>query len=226
MAYALSYAIRRGSVNAHDNKTRTASLFRNGRNEAVAHLWLIQLEGDEVTISREADGSLTISPGRKRMSPRELIDWLRLQPLTDDEFPEIEGFPRPGGPGLSKVRYLLDTNVVSNICKFPNGAAASRVRNLEMGDLGTSIIVAAELRFGYMESGFAQAGAADKQTLASFEIAPWETPADFAYARIRTFLERTGRVIGQNDMLIAAHTVALGVTLVTTTNANSYVFPD
>lgn len=113
------------------------------------------------------------------------------------------------------MRYLLDTNVVSNICKFPNGAAASRVRNLEMGDLGTSIIVAAELRFGYMKADSPKLERLIEQTLASFEIAPWETPADFAYARIRTFLERTGRVIGQNDMLIAAHTVALGVTLVT-----------
>lgn len=80
-------------MNAHDNKTRTASLFRNGRSQAVRIPKEFELEGDEVTISREADGSLTISPGRKRMSPRELIDWLRIQPLTDDEFPEIEDFP-------------------------------------------------------------------------------------------------------------------------------------
>ncbi|MCR5855942.1 antitoxin [Mesorhizobium sp. J428] len=81
-------------MNAHDNKTRTASLFRNGRSQAVRIPKEFELEGDEVTISRQADGSLTISPGRKRRSPRELIDWLRQQPpLTDDEFPEIEDFP-------------------------------------------------------------------------------------------------------------------------------------
>ena len=44
---------------------------------------------------------------------------------------------------------------------------------------------------------------------------PFETPADAAYAELRTTLEQNGTPIGANDMLIAAHALALGLTLVT-----------
>lgn len=113
------------------------------------------------------------------------------------------------------MRYLLDTNIVSHLYKFPDGAVANRVRDLESGELGTSIIVAAELRFGYTKAGSARLERVIEETLENFEIAPWDSPADMAYARIRTLLERAGRKIGQNDMLIAAHAVALGATMVT-----------
>jgi tRNA(fMet)-specific endonuclease VapC len=113
------------------------------------------------------------------------------------------------------MKYLLDTNIISNLCKFPEGRAAERVMKLDEGDLGTSIIVAAELRFGYTKAESSRLEKVIEMTLSSFEIAPWESPADLAYARLRTHLERRGKKIGQNDMLIAAHAMALGVVMVT-----------
>lgn len=113
------------------------------------------------------------------------------------------------------MRYLLDTNIVSHIYKFPEGVIASRVRDFETGDLGTSIIVAAELRFGYTKVESARLERFIEATLGTLEVAPWDSPADMAYAHVRTFLERLGKKIGQNDMLIAAHAMALGAIMVT-----------
>ncbi len=72
-----------------------AKVFRNGRSRAVRIPKEFDFEGDEVTIRREADGVLSIVPDRKVMTPAELVEWLRTQPLPDEDFPEIEDFPPP-----------------------------------------------------------------------------------------------------------------------------------
>jgi antitoxin VapB len=74
-------------------KERRARVFRNGRSRAVRIPKEFEFEGDEVTIRKEADGSIRLVPDRKRMSPRELVEWLRSQPPLDEEFPDIEDFP-------------------------------------------------------------------------------------------------------------------------------------
>ena len=113
------------------------------------------------------------------------------------------------------MRYLLDTNAISNLVQFPAGSTAKRVTRLRAGELGTSIIVSAELKFGYVKKGSRRLEELIEESLASFEIAPWEAPADSIYAKLRTHLETKGQPIGQNDMLIAAHALALDVVLVT-----------
>jgi antitoxin VapB len=74
-------------MNAHDKDIRTASLFRNGRSQAVRIPKEFEFEGDEVTIRREADGSLTLIAGKQERSPKEIVEWLRKQPpLKDEDF--------------------------------------------------------------------------------------------------------------------------------------------
>ena len=51
--------------------------------------------------------------------------------------------------------------------------------------------------------------------LATLSIEAWEHPADLAYAKIRCALEQAGTPISANDLLIAAHALALDSTLVT-----------
>ena len=79
-------------MNAHDKRleTRTASLFRNGRSQAVRIPKEFEFEGEEVLISRDQEGKLTLEPVKKKMSPRELVDWLRAQQPLDEPFPEID----------------------------------------------------------------------------------------------------------------------------------------
>jgi tRNA(fMet)-specific endonuclease VapC len=79
----------------------------------------------------------------------------------------------------------------------------------------TSIIVAAELRFGAAKLGSARLTERLEAVLAVLEIVPFEAPADAVYGRIRAQLEQAGTPIGGNDLLIAAHAITLGDTVVT-----------
>jgi tRNA(fMet)-specific endonuclease VapC len=112
------------------------------------------------------------------------------------------------------MRYLLDTNVLSSIVRNPSGPAARKFAAMDAVALGTSIIAAAELRFGYTRVASRRLERDVEAVLGVIAIRDWSAPADFAYATIRTTLERSGVSVGQNDMLIAAHAVALGTTLV------------
>jgi antitoxin VapB len=80
------------TMNAHDRDVRTASLFRNGRSQAVRIPKEFEFEGDEVLISRDDAGKLTIEPVRKKPT---LLDVLAtLEPLPEEDWmPEIEDFP-------------------------------------------------------------------------------------------------------------------------------------
>ena len=115
----------------------------------------------------------------------------------------------PSGP-----RYLLDTNIVSALVRDPQGAAAQRASAHEQTELCTSIVVAAELRFGTERRGSARLTRQVEAVLTALPVLPLEPPADGHYGRLRHTLEAAGQVIGANDMLIAAHALALGCVLV------------
>jgi tRNA(fMet)-specific endonuclease VapC len=111
--------------------------------------------------------------------------------------------------------YLLDTNIVSDLMRTPQGRVAGRIRMVGEAQVRTSIIVAAELRFGASELGSPRLTERLEAVLALLEIARFEAPADAVYGRIRTQLELAGTPIGGNDLLIAAQAIALGDTVVT-----------
>ena len=113
------------------------------------------------------------------------------------------------------MRYLLDTNVVSDLVRNPQGAVAQHIRRVGEARVCTSIIVAAELQYGAAKKGSARLTAQLEAVLGALEILPFEAPADSMYGKIRARLERVGQPIGGNDLLIAAQAVTLGHTLVT-----------
>ena len=113
------------------------------------------------------------------------------------------------------MRYVFDTNVVSDLVRNPQGAVAQHIRRVGEAQVCTSSIVAAELRYGAAKKGSARLTAQLEAVLGALEILPFEPPADRAYGRIRARLERAGQPIGGNDLLIAAQVVTLGHTLVT-----------
>lgn len=110
---------------------------------------------------------------------------------------------------------MLDTNVVSDLVRQPHGSVASRVTALEQGSFGISVVVAAELRYGAERSGSLRLRRQLDAVLSAIETLPLNAPADRHYGAIRSELERIGRPIGHNDLLIAAHARSLGTTLVT-----------
>jgi tRNA(fMet)-specific endonuclease VapC len=113
------------------------------------------------------------------------------------------------------MRYLLDTNIVSDLVRNPQGKVAKQVRRVGEKQVCTSIIVAAELRYGADKKGSLRLTSQLDAVLRALEILPFEPPADTSYGRLRTRLERAGTPIGGNDLLIAAQALALGYVMVT-----------
>jgi tRNA(fMet)-specific endonuclease VapC len=113
------------------------------------------------------------------------------------------------------MRYLLDTNVVSDLIRNPQGRVAEHIRRVGEAQVCTSIIVAAELRYGAAKRGSPRLAAQLEAVLGCLDVLALETPADAAYGLIRTRLEQAGRPIGSDDLLIAAQAIALGYTIVT-----------
>jgi tRNA(fMet)-specific endonuclease VapC len=115
----------------------------------------------------------------------------------------------------TSLRYLLDTNILSDLVRQPQGKVASKISSAGEQTVCTSIIVAAELRYGAAKSGSRTLTDRVDLILSALEILPLEPPADRHYGNIRHHLTREGNTIGPNDMLIAAHALSAGLTVVT-----------
>lgn len=113
------------------------------------------------------------------------------------------------------TRYMLDTNVISELMKNPRGKAAKRIARIGEDNICTSIIVAAELRYGCARKGSERLLKSVEDLLAEIDVLPFESPADAEYGHIRSELENAGKPIGANDFLIAAHAKAVNATVVT-----------
>ena len=113
------------------------------------------------------------------------------------------------------LRYLLDTNILSDLLRQPQGAVATRIAAIGEETVCTSIIVAAELRFGAAKSGSRKLTDRVDLILSAVEILPMEIPTDHHYGKLRQHLASQGTLIGPNDMLIAAHALSAGLTVVT-----------
>ena len=110
---------------------------------------------------------------------------------------------------------MLDTNVISDLIRNPQGKAAKRIAKAGEDNICTSVIVAAELRYGCAKSGSARLLKAVEDVLSEIEVLPFDVPADAEYGALRADLEAIGKPIGSNDLLIAAHASATGATIVT-----------
>jgi tRNA(fMet)-specific endonuclease VapC len=112
------------------------------------------------------------------------------------------------------IEYLLDTNVISDLVRDPFGALAARIE--QDGDKAAiSLIAIAEIQFGLRKNPMLRRSRLMLNSLERFPALAWEAPAELRYAELRVELERLGTPIGSNDMLIAAHALALDCTLVT-----------
>ena len=113
------------------------------------------------------------------------------------------------------LRYLLDTNMLSDLVRKPRGIIAGKISDVGEDAVCTSIIVASELRFGAIKSGSKPLQQQVDLILSVLTILPLETPVDNHYGIIRYRLGVQGTPIGPNDMLIAAHALTTGLIVVT-----------
>ncbi len=115
-------------------------------------------------------------------------------------------------------RHVLDTNILSDLLKNPAGRVARKIASLSAEDrdsLATSIVAAGELRYGAAKSGSPILAERVEQLLTAIEVMALEPDADRHYGIIRARLEKSGTVIGANDLWIAAHVLAMDGILVT-----------
>lgn len=113
------------------------------------------------------------------------------------------------------ARYLLDTNIVSDLVRHPQGRAAAKIAEVGEDAVATSIIVAAELRYGAAKKASPRLTAQLEAVLGVLEIIALEVPADASYGDSHVALEAAGTPIGANDLLIAAQALALDMIVVT-----------
>ena len=123
-------------------------------------------------------------------------------------------------------RFLLDTNIVSDLVRDPGGRASRRIARAGEQNVCTSIIVAAEMRYGIAKRGSPRLLAQLETIFRRLEILPLESPSDVVYGDLRARLERTGTLIGPNDLLIAAQALALDLTVVTDNEREFSRVPD
>src|ERR1700682_3986678 len=114
------------------------------------------------------------------------------------------------------MRYLLDTNVCVDYLNGRFPSVTERLRRSPPQDLCISAVVAAELRYGADRSLNRER---NHQRLDAFTAditcVDFDPAAASRYGLLRSQLEAQGLPIGSNDMLIAAHALALGLILVT-----------
>ncbi|HUL00962.1 MAG TPA: type II toxin-antitoxin system VapC family toxin [Nitrospirota bacterium] len=114
------------------------------------------------------------------------------------------------------MKYMLDTNICIYLIKQKPPKVLKHFKSHSIGDIGISSITLAELRYGVAKSQHVEK---NRQALDEFilplEIEDFNEKAADEYGVVRADLERAGKPIGSMDMLIGAHALALGATLVT-----------
>lgn len=114
------------------------------------------------------------------------------------------------------MAYLLDTNACSDYFTARYPRVVARIQASSPDDLRLSVVVVAELRYGADHSARRRANHARIDALIEeIETLDFDLRAAAAYGRVRAQLEASGTPIGPNDMLIAAHALSRGLTVVT-----------
>ncbi|VAW93233.1 hypothetical protein MNBD_GAMMA20-253 [hydrothermal vent metagenome] len=121
---------------------------------------------------------------------------------------------------MEDQRYMLDTNTASYIIKGEPKVIRENLRSVPMAKVCISAITEAELLRGVAKKPEAKRlPIAVKEFLLRVEILPWNSDVAATYAQLRTACENEGKPLGTMDMLIAAHSVAVGAFLITNDKA-------
>lgn len=111
--------------------------------------------------------------------------------------------------------YLLDTNMISDLAKNPQGPVGRKLSEVDPDLVVTSMIVACEIRFGLANKPDQRNAARSVEFLETMTILPLEPEVSVTYATVRVSMMKRGLGMTPNDLLIAAHAMALGATVVT-----------
>jgi len=119
---------------------------------------------------------------------------------------------------------LLDTNTVSYYISGNPPTVRERLDRVGLRNTAVSTITEAELRYGVARNPTA---VRRRESVESFLrnaiIQPWDSAVARAYGLLRAEQERKGKPLSTEDLMIAAHALSLGLTLVTHDQAFSFV---
>ena len=114
------------------------------------------------------------------------------------------------------ARYLLDTNIVSYLLKEQMPAVHRHIKEMEPGSLVISSVTEAEVFYGVANRpGAVRLRNAAEGFFATASVMSWDSAAARIYGQLRADQERKGRPLSVEDLMIAAHALALELTLVT-----------
>ena len=111
--------------------------------------------------------------------------------------------------------YLLDANILGDLARNPDGAAAQAMKKVASEKIATSIIVCCEVEFGLVLKKSQKLRNRMDAIFGELEVLDFGSPAHQRYGALRAHLREEGTPIGPNDLFIAAHALALDAVLVT-----------
>ncbi len=123
------------------------------------------------------------------------------------------------------TRYLLDTNVISDLVRNPGGPVDGMLRQRLKNEIGISVVVRGEILFGLSRGTNVKGRRRLDALLQAINVWDLDNPVAEIYGSVRATMERQGAPMGANDLWIAAHSLALEATLVTDDRAFGMV-PD
>ena len=113
------------------------------------------------------------------------------------------------------MRYLLDTNICIYMSKSHPGLLA-KLAQIPVDEAGISVVTYGELVYGAFKSARRKENLHTiGEFIEAFQPLPLPIDAGLAYGRIKERLRAKGQIIGENDLWIASHALALDYTLVT-----------
>ena len=119
-----------------------------------------------------------------------------------------------------KAAHLLDTNVASYVIKGNVPSVDRWLAKIPVANVFISTVTEAELRHGVARRPDAtRLGILVQDFLRTVTILPWDSEAAKQYGLLRAALEREGRPMGNLDMMIGGHALAVGAVLVTNDRA-------
>ena len=114
------------------------------------------------------------------------------------------------------LRYMLDTDICSYVMKRSHDALLRRLQKVPVSEVCVSVVTKSELLYWVEVSPRRQQDEAALNAFLNYvEVLDFPDNASSHYAQIRAQLKKSGKMIGANDLFIAAHARSLGLTLVT-----------
>ncbi len=121
------------------------------------------------------------------------------------------------------MKLMLDTNTVSDLIRGYEGVKENLIRH-KPAECALSAVTEGELFYGLANNpGATQLHEAVRQILATFHVLPWDRRAAEAYGQLKSDQKNKGRPLAELDLMIAAHAIAEGLTLVSSDTAFSNV---